>query len=135
MAPLKLETAITAFRGSFSDIALLLMPFDVLLGNSDDLPIDGQRRAGGDEFLVAQFAPEVVRDRGGKCGAVFRDSLGSACTRDDRSRGGMSEREPQRGGLDGDLMPLGDGLDALDLREDLRGRLLVLEVGTTDQDA
>src|SRR5262249_39107879 len=82
-------------------------------------PVDGQRRAGGDELLVAQIAPEVVRDDGGKCGAVFRNSLGSAGTRDDRSRGGMSEREPQRGGLDGDPMALGDGLDAFDLREDL----------------
>src|SRR5262245_32236784 len=128
MAPLKLETAITAFRGSFSDIAFLLMPFVVLLGNFDELPVVGQRRAGGDELLVAQLAPEVVRDAGGKCGAVFRDSLGSAGTRDDRCRGGMSEREPQCGGLGGDLMALGNDLDSLDLREDLRGRLLVLEV-------
>src|SRR5262245_15421297 len=111
------------------------MRFDLLLGNSDELPVDGQRRASGDELLVAQFAPEVVRDGGGKSGAVFRDSLGSAGTRDDRGGGGMSEREPQRGGLDGDLMAPGDGLDALDLGEDLRGRLLVLELGTTDQDA
>src|SRR5215471_19110399 len=102
MAPLKLETAMTAFRGSFFDIALLLVPFGVLWGNSDDLPIDGQRRAGGDRFSVAQLAPEVVRDGGGKCGAVFRDSLGSTGTRDDRSRGRMGEQEPQRGGLDGD---------------------------------
>src|SRR5262249_18447782 len=104
------------------------MRFDLLLGTSDELPVDGQRCASGDELLVAQFAPEVVRDGGGKSGAVFRDSLGSAGTRDDRSRGGMSEREPQRGGLDGDLMALGDGPDALNLREDFRGRLLVLEV-------
>src|SRR5262249_18837212 len=96
---------------------------------------DGQRRVGGDEPLLTQFVPEASWDFGRKSGAVFRDSLGAAGTRNDRSRGGVSEREPQRGGLDGDLMALGDGLDALDLREDLRGRLLVLEVGTTDQDA
>src|SRR5262245_50804863 len=111
------------------------MLLDLLLGNYDELPVDGQRRAGGDELFVAQFAPEVVRDGGGKSGAVFRDSLGSAGTRDDRSRGGMREREPQRGGLDGDLMALGEGLDALDLGQDLRGRLLVLEVGAADQNA
>ena len=107
------------------------MPYE----SCDELPIDGQRRAGGDDLLLAQLAPEVVRDDGPECGAVFRDSLRAAGARDDGGRGWVSEREPQRGGLDGNPVALGEGLDALNLREDLRRRLLVLEVGTTDQDA
>ena len=94
----------------------------------DELTIDGQRRAGGDELLLAQLAPEVVRDDGPEGGAVFRDSLRAAGARDDGGRGWVSEREPQRGGLDGNPVALGEGLDALDLGQDLWGRLLVLEV-------
>ena len=79
--------------------------------------------------------PEVTWDFGRKSRPVFRDALRSAGTRDDGRRGRMSERELQRRSFDGNLVALREGLDALDLREDLRGRPLVLEVGAADQDA
>src|SRR6267154_3042929 len=42
------------------------------------LSVDGQRRVGGDEVLVAQFVPEVVGDLGVERRVVFCDALGLA---------------------------------------------------------
>src|SRR5262245_17526990 len=100
-----------------------------------ELPVDRERRVSGDKPVRAQFTPEVARDRGRQRGAVFRKAFRAAGTRDDGGRGGVRERELQSGGLDGNLMALGEGLDALDLGQDLWGRLLVLEVGAADQNA
>src|SRR5215467_714883 len=47
----------------------------------------------------------------------------------------MSEHELQGRSFDGNMVALGEGPDALDLGQDLRGRLLVLEVSAADQDA
>ena len=99
----------------------------------DELPVDRERRVSGDEPLRAQLTPEVARDGGRQRGTVFRNAFGAAGPRDDGGRGGVRERELQSGGLDGNLMALGEGLDALDLGQDLWGRLLVLEVGAADQ--
>src|SRR5262249_1597482 len=87
---------------------------------ADSLTIDRQRRVWSDEQLFAYFAPEVTRDDGRECGMVFRNSFGTAGTWDDGGRGGVGERELQRGGLDGDPVALGEGRDARDLGKNLR---------------
>src|SRR5215510_12405233 len=66
---------------------------------------------------------------------MFCNTLRTAGAWDDGSRGGMGERELQCGGLDGNLMALSNALDALHLSQNFQGRLLILEVGATSQDA
>ncbi len=83
----------------------------------------------------AQRLPEPGRDDFLQCGVVFGDALGTAGARDHRSHCRVGQRELQRGRLDADAVLGRDGLDALDLGQDLRRRLLVLEVAATGQHA
>src|SRR5262249_52469088 len=100
---------------------------------ADSLPVDRQRHVRSDEPLFSHFAPEVTRYDSRECGMVFCNAFGPAGTWDDGGRGGVGERELQCGGLDGNPVALGEGLEALDPGKNLRRRLLVLEVGTADQ--
>src|SRR5262249_34100231 len=100
---------------------------------ADSLPVDRQRRIWSDEPLFAHFTPEVTRDDGRECGMVFDNAFGAAGACDDGGRAGGGARELEGGRLDVSPVGLGEGLDALDLGKNLRGRLLVLEVGAADQ--
>src|SRR5262245_26550318 len=100
-----------------------------------EYPVDRERRVSGHEAMRAQFTPEIARDGGCQGGTIFCDTFGAAGPRDDGGRGGMRETELQGDGLDGYLMALSESLDALDLGNDLRRRLLVLEVSAADQNA
>src|SRR5258708_13441028 len=76
------------------------------------LSVDGQRRVGGDEVLVAQFVPEVVGDRGVQRGVVFGDALRLAGAGNDCGRGGGGKPELNPLSLDWGVLPLCDSADA-----------------------
>ncbi|BBJ45556.1 hypothetical protein SSPO_082740 [Streptomyces antimycoticus] len=90
---------------------------------------------GGDQSGVAQLGPERRGDGLVEGRDVLGDAAGPGRTRDHGGGRRMGEGELQGGRLDADAMPLGEFLDARDLLDDVRGSVLVLEVGAAREDA
>src|SRR6516165_6651013 len=103
------------------------------IANPPALAVDGQRRVGRDEALLAHLVPKLGGDDGLERSMILGDALRATGARDHGSRGRMGERELQRCSFDGHLVALGNRLDALDLGDDLRRRLLILEVSAASK--